>query len=104
MIKRIALALDGSPESEHGLSVTEELARATGAAITVVHVREMMLAPVVGGIPRRIDEDEVEKRIRSQVADLAAAGSTPSYRSSRPRMRVGLRTRSSRSHATSTPG
>ncbi len=74
MIKRIVLALDGSPESEHGLSVTEELARATGAAITVVHVREMMLAPVVGGVPRRIDEDAVEQRIRTQVADLAAAG------------------------------
>lgn len=74
MIKRIVLALDGSPESEQGLSVTEELARATGAAITVVHVREMMLAPVVGGVPRRIDEDQLEKRIRDQVASLTAAG------------------------------
>ena len=74
MIKRIVLALDGSPESEHGLSVAEELARATGAAITVVHVREMMLAPVVGGVPRRIDEDQLEKRIRDQVANLVASG------------------------------
>jgi len=74
MIKRIVLALDGSPESEHSLSVTEELARATGAAVTVVHVREMMLAPVVGGVPRRIDEDELEQRIRGQVDHLNAAG------------------------------
>jgi nucleotide-binding universal stress UspA family protein len=74
MIKRIVLALDGSPESEHGLSVTSEIARAMGAAVTVVHVREMMLAPVVGGVPRRIDEDELEQRIRAQVADLVAAG------------------------------
>ena len=74
MIKRIVLALDGSPESEHGLGVAEELARATGAAITVVHVREMMLAPVVGGVPRRIDEDEIEQRVRGDVAKLVEAG------------------------------
>lgn len=74
MIKRIVLALDGSPESEHGLSVAQELARALGAAITVVHVREMMLAPVVGGVPRRIDEGKLEGRIREQVASLTAAG------------------------------
>jgi nucleotide-binding universal stress UspA family protein len=74
MIKRILLALDGSPESEQGLSVAEELARALGAAITVVHVREMMLAPVVGGVPRRIDEGELEGRIREQIATLTAAG------------------------------
>ena len=74
MIKRIVLALDGSPESEQGLSVAQELAGALGAAITVVHVREMMLAPVVGGVPRRIDESELEGRIREQVASLTAAG------------------------------
>ena len=74
MIKRIVLALDGSPESEQGLSVAQELAGALGAAITVVHVREMMLAPVVGGVPRRIDESELEGRIREQVATLTAAG------------------------------
>ena len=74
MIKRIVLALDGSPESEQGLSVAEELARSLGAAITVVHVREMMLAPVVGGVPRRINEDELEARIRDQIASLTASG------------------------------
>lgn len=74
MIKRIVLALDGSPESELGLAVAEDLARALGAPITVVHVREMMLAPVVGGVPRRIDESELEQRIRGQVASLIASG------------------------------
>jgi len=74
MIKRIVLALDGSPESQHALPVAEELARATGAAVTVVHVREMMLAPVVGGVPRRIDEEKVEATVRSSVESLLAAG------------------------------
>lgn len=74
MIKRIVLALDGSPESDHALPVAEELAQATGAAVTVVHVREMMLAPVVGGVPRRIDEKEVEATVRADVEALLAAG------------------------------
>ena len=74
MIKRIVLALDGSPESEYALPIAQELALATGAAITVVHVREMMLAPVVGGVPRRIDAEEVEERVASDVADLVNAG------------------------------
>lgn len=74
MIGRIVLALDGSPESEHALPVAQELAQATGASITVVHVREMMLAPVVGGVPRRIDEAEIEQRVRADVEALGAAG------------------------------
>ena len=34
----------------------------------------MMLAPVVGGVPRRIDADEVEERVATDVADLVNAG------------------------------
>jgi nucleotide-binding universal stress UspA family protein len=74
MIKRIVLALDGSPEAEHALPVAQELALALGAAVTIVHVREMMLAPVVGGVPRRIDEGEVEAAVRADLASLIAAG------------------------------
>jgi nucleotide-binding universal stress UspA family protein len=74
VIKRIVLALDGSPESQHALPVAEELARATGAAVTVVHVREMMLAPVVGGVPRRMDEGQAEATVRAGAESLLAAG------------------------------
>jgi nucleotide-binding universal stress UspA family protein len=74
MIKRIVLALDGSPEADHALPVAQELALALGAAVTVVHVREMMLAPVVGGVPRRIDEGQVEATVRADVAALMEAG------------------------------
>ena len=74
MIKRIVLALDGSPESEHALPIAQEIALATKAPVTVVHVREMMLAPVVGGVPRRIDATEVEERVATDVADLVNAG------------------------------
>lgn len=74
MIKRIVLALDGSPESDYALPVAQELASAMGAAVTIVHVREMMLAPAVGGVPRRINEGEIETKIRGQAAELEAAG------------------------------
>ena len=74
MIKRIVLALDGSPESQHALPIAEELARATGAAVTVVHVREMMIAPVVGGVTRRMDEGQAEAAVRAGAESLLAAG------------------------------
>jgi nucleotide-binding universal stress UspA family protein len=74
MIKRIVLALDGSAESEHALPVAQEIALGVGAAVTVVHVREMMLAPVVGGVPRRIDAAEVEQRVAADTAALVGAG------------------------------
>lgn len=74
MIRRVVVALDGSPESEHALPVAEELAAALGAAITIVHVREMMLAPVVGGVTRRIDESEIEAGIRAHLASLLDSG------------------------------
>jgi nucleotide-binding universal stress UspA family protein len=74
MIKRIVLALDGSPEADHALPIAQELAKALGAAITIVHVREMMLAPVVGGVTRRIDEQEVEATVRGDLAALIDSG------------------------------
>jgi nucleotide-binding universal stress UspA family protein len=74
MIKRIVLALDGSPEADHALPVAQELAKALNAGVTIVHVREMMLAPVVGGVTRRIDEDTVETTVRADLATLIDAG------------------------------
>lgn len=74
MITRIVLALDGSPEADHALPVAQELAKALKAAITIVHVREMMLAPVVGGVTRRIDEQEVEATVRADLAALIDSG------------------------------
>jgi nucleotide-binding universal stress UspA family protein len=74
MIKRIVLALDGSPEADHALPIAQELAKSLGAAVTIVHVREMMIAPAVGGVPRRIDENEVEETVRGDLAALIDAG------------------------------
>jgi nucleotide-binding universal stress UspA family protein len=74
MIKRIVLALDGSPEADHALPVAKELAEALKVPVTIVHVREMMIAPAVGGVTRRIDESEVESSVRSDLASLVDAG------------------------------
>jgi nucleotide-binding universal stress UspA family protein len=101
MIKRIVLALDGSPESQYALPIAKELALATGSAITVVHVREMMLAPVVGGVPRRIDADEVEERVATDVADLVNAGVDAELQIVTSR---GRPTTSTMSPSTTTPG
>ena len=94
MIKRIVLALDGSPESDYALPITQELALATGAAVTVVHVREMMLAPVVGGVPRRVDATELEERV---AADVAAADQRRRRRGAADR-RVDVRRRARARH------
>jgi len=74
MIKRIVLALDGSPEADHALPIAQELAKGLGAAVTIVHVREMMIAPAVGGVTRRIDEGQVEETVRGDLAALIDAG------------------------------
>ena len=73
-MNRIVLALDGSPESSRALPVAQELAKATSAPVTVVHVREMMLIPEVGGRPRNINEDEITAAVTQQVADMVNAG------------------------------
>ena len=74
MFSRIVVGLDGSPQSDRAFAVARDMAALTKAAVTIVHVREMMLAPAVGGVPRRIDEDEIETKIRTQAAELAKAG------------------------------
>jgi nucleotide-binding universal stress UspA family protein len=74
MFTRIVLGLDGSPQSDRAYAVGRDLAALTKATVTIVHVREMMLAPAVGGVPRRINEGEIETKIRGQAAELEAAG------------------------------
>ena len=74
MFTRIVLGLDGSPQSDRAFAVARDLAALTKASVTIVHVREMMLAPAVGGVPRRIDESAIETRIRAQAEELESAG------------------------------
>lgn len=74
MFSKIVLGLDGSPQSDHAFALVRDLAPLTHAQVTIVHVREMMIAPAVGGVPRRIDEDTLESKIKSQANELREAG------------------------------
>lgn len=74
MFTRIVLGLDGSPQSDRAFAVARDLAALAKATVTIVHVREMMLAPEVGGVPRHIDEKSIEAKIRGQADELKSAG------------------------------
>jgi len=80
MFEKIVLGLDGSPPSDRAFALVQGLAALTTAHVTVVHVREMMIAPAVGGVPRRIDEDSLEAKIQSQIDQLNAAGAEAELR------------------------
>jgi nucleotide-binding universal stress UspA family protein len=80
MFKQIVLGLDGSPQSDRAFGLVLELAPLIKAGVTVVHVREMMLAPAVGGVPRRIDEDALEQKVRDQAEQLRDAGANVEIR------------------------
>jgi nucleotide-binding universal stress UspA family protein len=80
MFKKIVLAVDGSPPSDRAFALVHGLVGLTKAAVTVVHVREMMIAPAVGGVPRRIDEKSLEAKLQGQVDQLTAAGAEAELR------------------------
>jgi nucleotide-binding universal stress UspA family protein len=76
MFKTIVLGLDGSVFADHAIPVARGLALEDGARLEVVHVREI-IAPGKGAIgppTRRVNEDEIEAKVRQQVDELRAAG------------------------------
>lgn len=73
MFKTIVLGLDGSAHSDRALPIARDLAKEAGGKIIVVHVREIVAARG-GAHPVRIDENEIQAKIESQVAELGAAG------------------------------
>ena len=66
------LALDGSEESRHALSLATELARQDGARIVIAHVREDVVGK--GGGPIVANEDEIQAQIRKQAEDMSSDG------------------------------
>ena len=66
--------MTGRRRSDRAFALVQGLVGLTKASVTVVHVREMMIAPAVGGVPRRIDEERLEAKIQGQVDELSAAG------------------------------
>jgi nucleotide-binding universal stress UspA family protein len=73
MFKTIVLGLDGSEHSDRVIPIAQELAQAASGKIIVVHVREIVAARG-GAHPVRLNENELQAKIESQVAGLGAAG------------------------------
>jgi len=71
MFRTIVLALDGSESSDRAIPVAQDVAEG-GGSIIVAHVREKVMAR--GGGDARVDEDEIEERVRASAAKLNEAG------------------------------
>jgi nucleotide-binding universal stress UspA family protein len=72
VFKTIVLAVDGSESSDRAVSYAGELARQTGGRIVAVHIKELIAGRFAG--PVHVDEDELQAKVRKQIADLKSAG------------------------------
>ena len=75
MFKKIVWATDGSEAADRALVVAKELAAANGGVLLVVHCKELTFPGKGGGsYPRAANEDELQAKIRGQVAELSRDG------------------------------
>jgi len=74
MFNKIIWATDGSAGADHALGYARDLARAYHAELVVVHGEEMSAARSSIGYTRRVDEEDLEAKIKRQVAELAESG------------------------------
>lgn len=74
MFETIVWATDGSEHSDSALALVTELARIHHSKIVALHVDERFRGGRFGGGPVLADEDDLRRRIESQVEDLKAAG------------------------------
>ena len=72
MFKTIVLAIDGSESSDLAVAAAAELARESGGRIIAVHIKELVAGRFAG--PVRVDEDDLQTKIRGQVKELADSG------------------------------
>lgn len=79
MFKVIIWASDGSEHAERALEYARGLAEAGSARLIAVHVTEINVGRA-GGYPVQVDEEEVERKIKSQVKDLKDAGLDANYK------------------------
>jgi nucleotide-binding universal stress UspA family protein len=74
MFKKIIWATDGSAGADHALGYARDLARAYGAELVLVHGEEMSSGRSSIGFTRRVDEEDLEAKVKRQAAELAASG------------------------------
>lgn len=74
MFKKIVLATDGSEHADRALALAKSLASEDGAALTVVHVVQRFASGRSAQLPVHADVQEVEAKVRKQVAELSDEG------------------------------
>jgi nucleotide-binding universal stress UspA family protein len=74
MFNKIVWATDGSAGADHALGYARNLARTTGAELVVVHGEEMSTGRSSIGYTRRVDEEDLEAKIKRQVAEITDVG------------------------------
>ena len=74
MFRKIVWATDGSAGADHALGYARELARTQAAELVVVHGEELSSARSSIGYTRRVDEEDLEAKIKRQVAEMVDSG------------------------------
>jgi len=74
MFRKIVWATDGSAGADHALGYARDLARTYGAELIVVHGEELSGARSSIGYTRRVDEEDLETKIKRQVAEMTESG------------------------------
>lgn len=74
MFRTIIWATDGSAGADHALGYARDMARAYGAELVVVHGEEMSAGRSSIGYTRRADEEDLEAKIKRQVAEISGGG------------------------------
>jgi nucleotide-binding universal stress UspA family protein len=75
MFKRVVWATDGSDDADQALPHAKTFATDGGGVLIVVHCEERTLPGKGGGsFPRNANEDELQEKIKRQVADLSNEG------------------------------
>lgn len=74
MFRTIIWATDGSAGADHARGYAQDMARAYGAELVVVHGEEMSSARSSIGYTRRADEEDLEAKIKRQVAEISGSG------------------------------
>ncbi len=80
MFRKIIWATDGSAGADHALGYARDLARVYGAELVVVHGEEKSTARSSIGYSRRVDEEDLEAKVKRQVAELNESGIAASIR------------------------
>jgi nucleotide-binding universal stress UspA family protein len=78
MFKSIIWASDGSENADRALEHVRELAEADSGRIVAVHVKELTIGRGAG-YPVQLNEEEVERKIQEQAAELKNAGTDAKY-------------------------